>query len=255
MNYFFDLVFTENIKIYKRPRSWVLIGLLVVMNLLVAMAMRFIFFDTNFTFWDHLNISTYILFVLNFLCIIIAGDLVSSEFSSGTIKLVLIRPATRLKILLAKYVAVLLFIVLVVCVHLFTSVLFGGAFFFSTILTLDPAFIVRIILNYGFGFIEIVVVCTFVMMISIVTRSSTFSISMSIFLLMSIPLLLELLSHYHIEAGKYILFANTNLAQYFYGRPLFEGMTVYFSLVNLTIHMTVFFIVSIFTFSKRDVNV
>lgn len=255
MHYFFDLVFNEHVKIFKRPRAWVLLGLLVAMNLCIAMAMRFIFFDTHFTFWDHLNISTFILFVLNFLCIIIAGDIVSSEFSSGTIKLVFIRPASRLKILLAKYVSVLIFIVLVVSVHLLTSVMFGSLFFFSSIMTLDPPFIMNIILRYGFGFIEIIVVCSLAMTLSVVTRSSVFSVSVPIFLLLSVTLLLELLAHYQIEMGKYILFANTNLTQHFLGRPIFEGMTLPFSVVNITIHMFAFFIVSIVIFSRKDVNV
>ncbi|OIJ17614.1 hypothetical protein BKP37_03770 [Anaerobacillus alkalilacustris] len=254
MNYFFDLVFNENVKIYKRPRAWVLISLLVTMNLFIAMVMRFIFFDTDFTFWDHLNISTFVIFVLNFLCIIIAGDIVSSEFSSGTIKLLLIRPASRIKILLAKFISVLLFIVLVVVVHLLTSVMFGGIFFFNSIFVLEPPFILNIILRYGFGFIEIVVVCSMAMMLSVVTRSSVFSVSVPIFLVMSVTLLLELLAHYQIQMGKYILFANTNLTQHFLGRPLFEGMTLPFSVLNITIHMIVFFILSTVVFSRRDVN-
>ncbi|WP_096200301.1 ABC transporter permease [Bacillus sp. FJAT-45350] len=255
MNYFFNLVFNENVKIYKRPRAWVLLGLLVVMNLFIAMVMRYIFFDTNFTFWDHVNTSTFIIFVLNFISIIIAGDIVSSEFSSGTIKLVLIRPASRLKIILSKYVAVLLFSVLVVSIHLLSTLIFGGIFFFNSVLVLDPPFIINIILKYGFGFIEMIVISSFAMMLSVVTRSSVFSVSVPIFLLMSVTLVIELLVHYNIHIGKYILFANTNLTQYFLGIPKFEGMTLQFSIMIIVIHMVVFFIVSFVSFSKRDVNV
>ncbi|OIJ19189.1 hypothetical protein BKP45_13580 [Anaerobacillus alkalidiazotrophicus] len=255
MKYFLDLVFNENVKIYKRPRAWVLLSLIVAMNLFIAMVMKYIFSDTLFTFWDHLTVSTFVIFVLNFLCIIIAGDIVSSEFSTGTIKLILIRPASRLKILLTKYVSVLLFIVVVVSVHLLSSMIFGGIFFFNSIVALDPSLIMNIILRYGFGFIEIVVVCSLAMMLSVVTRSSVFSVSIPIFLLMSITLLLELLAHYQIQVGKYILLANTNLTQHFLGRPLFEGMTLPFSVMNITVHMIVFFIVSTAIFSRRDVNI
>ena len=41
--------------------------------------------------------------------VIIAGDMVAGEFTRGTIKLLLIRPASRSKILLSKYVTTLLF--------------------------------------------------------------------------------------------------------------------------------------------------
>ncbi|MCT8139264.1 ABC transporter permease [Anaerobacillus sp. CMMVII] len=174
MNYFFDLVYNEQVKIYKRPRGLVLLGLLIFINLTVAVVMRYIFADTNFTFWDHLNISTYLIFVLNFFCIIIAGDIVSSEYSSGTIKLLLIRPANRIKILLAKYVAVIIFAVLVVSIHLASSVIFGSLFFYSSIFVLDSSFIANILANYLFGFFEIVAIGTFAMMLSVITRSSVF---------------------------------------------------------------------------------
>jgi len=255
MNYFFDLVFNENVKIYKRPRGMILLGLLILMNLFIAIVMKYIFSDTNFTLSDHLNISTYLIFVLNFICIIIAGDIVSSEFSSGTIKLLLIRPAKRIKILLAKYVAVIMFIVLVVTIHLLTSIIFGSIFFYSSLLSFDGSLILTIMLNYIFGFMEIVIVCSFAIMLSVVTRSSVFSVSVPIFIIMSFKLILEVMSHYNVQEGKYLLFANSNLSQYFSGRPLFDGMTLNFSLLNITIHMVIFFALATVIFSRRDINV
>lgn len=255
MNYFFDLVFNENVKIYKRPRGLILLGLLILMNLFAAIVMKYIFSDTNFTLSDHLNISTYLIFVLNFICIIIAGDIVSSEFSSGTIKLLLIRPANRLKILLAKYVAVIMFVGLVVIIHLMTSIIFGSIFFYSYSLTFDSSLILTILLNYIFGFIEIVIISSFAMLLSVVTRSSVFSVSVPIFLIMSFKLVLEVMSHYNVQQGKYFLFANSNLSQHFFGKPIFEGMTLGFSLVNITIHMATFFVISAVIFSRRDINV
>jgi ABC-2 type transport system permease protein len=255
MSYFFDLVLNEKIKIYKRPRGLILLALVVVMNLCAAVIMKYIFNDTNFTFWDHLNISTYLIFVLNFICLIIAGDIVSSEFSTGTIKMLLIRPANRLKILFAKYVAVILFVAVVIIVHLVTSIIFGAAFFYSNILILEGSIQLKIIANYLFGFIEVVIICSFAMMLSVVTRSSVFSVSVPIFLIMSFKLILELMSHYNVQQGKYFLFANSNLSQHFFGQTVFEGMTLNFSLVNIALHMLFFFTISAIIIFKRDVNV
>ncbi|RXJ00649.1 hypothetical protein DS745_11345 [Anaerobacillus alkaliphilus] len=255
MRYFADLVINENVKLYKRPRGLVLLTLLILMNFAVAIVMKFIFTDTNFTFWDHLNVSTFLIFVLNFVCIIIAGDIVSSEYSQGTIKLLLIRPANRLKILVAKYVAVILFVLLVIFVHLLTTIMFGSILFYSSILELDVEFLGKITANYFFGFIELIIIASFAMMLSVVTRSSVFSVSVPIFLLMSVTLLLEVMSHYNIHHGKYLVFANTNLSQHVVGRPLFEGMTMNFSLLNIGVHMIFFFALSALLFSKRDVKV
>lgn len=255
MKYFMDLVINENVKLYKRPRGLVLLCLLITMNFLVALVMKYIFTGTNFTFWDLLNVSTYLIFVLNFICIIVAGDIVSSEYSQGTIKMLLIRPASRLKVLMAKYVAVILFVFLVVFVHLLSTIIFGSTLFYSSIMILDDSFILRIITNYFFGCIELVIIASFAMMLSVLTKSSVFSVSVPIFLLMSVTLLLEVMSHYNIHQGKYLLFANTNLAQHVFGRPLFEEMTLTFSLLNIGIHMILFFVLAATFFMKRDVNV
>lgn len=255
MNYFYNLVYNENVKIYKQFKTWGLLALLGLMNLFVVAAMKYIFNDTNFTFWDYVNASTFTIFVLNFICIIIAGDIVSNEFSAGTIKLLLIRPASRLKILAAKYAAVLLFIILVITLHLLLTLLFGGIFFFDSVAEIDDVIARVMILKYLFGLIEIIIVCTFAMMLSTVTRSSVFSVSVPIFLLMAGMLLIELLDHYNVQYGKYLLFANANLSQYFVGIPKFEGMTLSFSVINIVIHMFVFFLLSYVSFVKRDVDV
>ena len=55
--------------------------------------------------WDGINGSASMVLVITVFTIIIAGDILAGEFSSGTIKLLLIRPANRLKILIAKYIS------------------------------------------------------------------------------------------------------------------------------------------------------
>lgn len=54
--------------------------------------------------------STYIIYVniAIILCIIIGGGIVSSEYSTGTVRLLMIRPVSRWKILLSKLVSVLM---------------------------------------------------------------------------------------------------------------------------------------------------
>lgn len=136
-----------------------------------------------------------------------------------------------------------------------TSIIFGSIFFYSGSLTFDSSLILTILFNYIFGFIEIVIISSLAMMLSVVTRSSVFSVSVPIFLLMSFKLILEVMSHYNIQQGKYFLFANSNLSQHFFGRTIFEGMTLSFLLINITIHMVIFFALSAVIFSRRDINV
>ncbi|MBE3554796.1 MAG: ABC transporter permease, partial [Thermicanus sp.] len=52
---------------------------------------------------------------------------------------------------------------------------------------------------------------------------------------------------------KYILFANTDLRQYFDGTPLVEGMTLSFSITVLLAYFLIFNLLSWILFMKRDV--
>ncbi|MEW8987770.1 MAG: ABC transporter permease, partial [Bacillus sp. (in: firmicutes)] len=56
------------------------------------------------------------------------------------------------------------------------------------------------------------------------------------------------------EWAKYILFANTNLMQYFEGRPMIEGMSLSFSVVMLFLYFCLFIGLAYYVFKKRDIT-
>ncbi|MBO1513208.1 ABC transporter permease [Metabacillus bambusae] len=251
---YLHLIKNEHMKLFKRPRIWILIGLMVFMNIIVSIFFKFLFKGTEFTFWDYIQVSSYLLIVIQLMCIIIAGDIVSSEFEKGTIKFLFTRPVKRVKILLSKYITVLYIIILLVSLQLFMSSILGIVFYSGTLLTLDQKVLIGLA-SYLFNLIEIVVMSTIAFSFSTITRSSVFSIAVPVFLLFTSSAIITLLDHYHYQAGKYLLFANTNIMPYFFGQPLFEGMTLTFSLINIILHLVVFFFFSILSFTKRDVHV
>ena len=55
--------------------------------------------------------SKYLMIMVSIFTIIVAGGIVAGEFSTGTIKLLLIRPINRTKILVSKYLATLLLLI------------------------------------------------------------------------------------------------------------------------------------------------
>ena len=255
MNNYLRLIMNENIKIFKRTTIWILIGLLVLTNLLVSLVMNYIFQDTLFTFWDFLLFSTYLVIGIQLICIIVAGDIVSSEFSLGTIKLLLIRPVSRVKILFSKYAAVVFVAFFVSIIHFISSTIFGFLFFHQTVLVEESQMIINTLLRYTFGFLETIIICTMAFMFSTVTRSSIFSIAFSIILLLVSGAVITLLSHYGVETGKYLLFANTDLTQHFIRSPIFESTTLLVSILNSTVHMLIFYVISTLFFIKRDILV
>ena len=195
--------------------------------------------------------------------IVVAAGIVASEFSWGTIKLLLIRPVSRSKILLSKYITTILFALLLITLLFGLSFIFGSLLFgFSGIeqsnlvyqnnQVVEQNMITYIISLYGFNSIDLFMMLTFAFMISTVFRSSSLAIGISIFLMFTGPQLVQLLSNY--EWVKYVLFANTNLQQYTNGIPIVEGMTMAFSISMLIIYFVIFIGVSWITFEKRDVT-
>ena len=59
----------------------------------------------------------------------IAGTIVSEEFNKGTIKLLLVKPYSRKKILLSKFITVLVMIVFAIVTILAMEVIVGGLMF------------------------------------------------------------------------------------------------------------------------------
>ncbi|MET3208244.1 UNVERIFIED_CONTAM: ABC-2 type transport system permease protein [Paenibacillus sp. PvR008] len=127
---------------------------------------------------------------ISLLALIVAGDIVASEFSAGTIKFLLTRSATRTKIYFAKYISILLFGLFLVLLTFLAAVFFGGLMFgfngigdsylFVKDQTIQKANMIQALLG---GFLLnipfMVLVLTFAFMISAAFRSVTFSIVFS----------------------------------------------------------------------------
>ncbi len=195
--------------------------------------------------------------------IIVAGGSVAGEFSSGTIKLLLIRPVSRAKVLLSKYIATLLYALLLILLLFVTTFALGGIFFgfsglenpilyYANGQVLERSAIEMTWINFGFGAVEMIIWVTLAFMISSVFRNSALSIGLSIFILfISMPVMQFLLKY---SWAKYLIFPNTDLSVYFSGAPLIEGMTLGFSIIVLLVYFLLFHALSFFVFKKRDVG-
>ena len=84
-------------------------------------------------------------FHIPFLITLVAGDIVSSEATSGTVRLLLIRPPSRSKIITAKYVASLFYTTAIVLFLAFMCISLGLALFGSGDLIMNYAARFRIV--------------------------------------------------------------------------------------------------------------
>lgn len=314
MSHFFRLIHNENIKIYKRTGTWIMIGILVLMVAFVGFFTKFVLDSGSNadwkaqlraeneqleaslesapmleqqkrllkerialneyriehdvapierdTLWGYMVDTTTFTGIAALFTIVIAAGIVASEFSWGTIKLLLIRPVSRTKILLAKYTSTLLFALLMLILLFSSSFLVGIVFFgfsgtetpylsFSNGRVVEQNMVTHIIELFAFRSINLIMMVTLAFMISTVFRSSSLAIGISLFLMFTGPQIVQFLSQY--GWVKYILFANTDLQQYTTGTPIVEGMTMTFSIVMLLIYFGLFAFLSLFTFNKRDI--
>lgn len=217
----------------------------------------------NGTMWDGINDCADLIILITLFTVIVAGDSLAGEFSSGTIKLLLIRPASRLKILLSKYISMLLFGILLLIILFAVSVLVNGLIYkFDHInlplLDINAAgqvvelnMVANLWKTYALNAVSTIMFVTIAFMISSAFRSSALAIGLCIFSLFGGAILSEILQPY--SWSKYILFPNLNLGQYLTGRPYQDDMTLTFSIVLLAIYFVVFNLVSWQVFTRRDV--
>ncbi|WP_257347011.1 ABC transporter permease [Pseudalkalibacillus decolorationis] len=252
------LIRNEHIKIFSKRSNRILFLSFGILCLLLALIMKNLLSSSgnNESFIDYLLFSTNFLFLIQFFLIIIAGSIVSNEYDWGTVKLLLIRPARRSKILLAKYITVLLIGFCLLLIYLILALLFGMLLFGFFDLASDFEMINKLPLIYLNSLVEVGVMATLAFSISTVFRSSVLATGIAISLVLTGRTFVEVLAHYKIDWGRYILFANTDLTQFTIGnRPLFEGMALPFSIIILCGYMLVFLVSAWFVFCRRDVTV
>lgn len=306
------LVRNENMKMYRRISSWILIAVLILLTVGVGLLLRYdsssenneqwrnklaseskeiqevlqkeqnipqfqktqlekdlkIYqyrLDHNFgpSLWNGVKATSSLMSFVTLSAVVIAGGIVASEYNWGTIKLLLIRPQNRTKILLSKYVATMGYALLMIIILLSTSFITNGLLFgFQEIeqpylyvaqngTVQEGNMLVNILQTYGLSSVEMIMVATFAFMMSVVFRSGALAIGLSLFIMFISQPLIQFLSKFNWV--KYYLFANTNLSMYLEGTPLIPGMTLTFSLIVLSGYFLVFIFISWFVFKKRDV--
>ncbi|RAK18386.1 ABC-2 type transport system permease protein [Anoxybacillus vitaminiphilus] len=202
---------------------------------------------------------------------VIAADLVSSEASGGTIKLLLTRPVKRWKILLSKYIAMILsvsFILLSLGAlsYLISGVVFGFSGWTLPLLTgfsvhgeeLDTANVHLIsqwkylLMEFGLVWFVSLVVGTLTFMLSVLMRSTAAVMGIMLAALISGAILSTMVSSW--ESAKYLFMVNLRLTDYVSGMaPPINGMTLGFSMTVLAVWGLAALIISFIVFTKRDV--
>lgn|GEM_PF-86798 len=218
----------------------------------------------DLTLWSYVDNSAALILLITLLTVIVAADMIAAEFSWGTIKLLLVGPASRTKVMLSKYISTMIFalMLLLIC---FAAAFAAGALLegFGGInlphLTIgadgavhEGSMISHSLRVYGLSIVSLLMYVTMAFMISAAFRSSSMAIAFSLLFMLLGNTLTMLLSGY--SWVKYLLFPNIDLSQYMEGsQPLRPEMTLGFSIGMLAAYYVVFQLVAWLLFTRRDV--
>lgn len=219
--------------------------------------------NATYNVWDFMTDAVSFISFVALFTIIIAAGIIANEFSWGTIKLLLIRPINRVKILLSKYITVLLFALFMISILFVSSFLFGSIFFgfegtqpylaYVNGEIVERNIIIQLLIEYGLESVGLLMFTTLAFMISAAFRNSSLAIGLAIFFLLSGNIITGIIGTYY-DWAKYLIFANINLSQYINGSSLIDGMTMTFSVIMLAIYFFIFMVIAFVAFVKRDVS-
>ena len=201
----------------------------------------------------------------------VASDLVSSERSTGTIKMLLTRPVRRWRILLSKWVTLILYVSLIVVATVALAYLISGlAFGYEG--WGEPVFVgfepqgsdielgavhavtrgAYLLMEMGLVWFSAAVVATIALMVSVLLRSTAASLVTMMAAVISGMILSNMASSWH--SAKYLFNVNLDLTVYLQGTPPpIEGMTLGFSLAVLGVWGAAALAAAFAVFTKQDI--
>lgn len=206
------------------------------------------------------NVS-FLLSLAGIFTMVVAASIVSNEFSTGTIKMLLTRPVARWKILLSKLVTSILFGIALFAISSLIGVIISYILFDtnSTVqVIMVEGQIVENVVEYTtantvlYGFLSTLMTVFFAFMLGSIFGSSTLAVSLALGIMFFGSTLSMFLAQY--DFAKYIWFVN-NLSQYAKGAmPIIEDLTFGFSLTVNIVYAVIFLGISFLYFTRRDVT-
>ncbi|WP_411345525.1 ABC transporter permease [Paenibacillus sp. WLX1005] len=261
MTDFVQLIWNEILKIVLRVSNWVMLILLVALSPALLLLLKFGDYPGSALMALEQSFAMFFLVVLFML--IVASESVASEFTTGTIKLLLIRPWQRWKILSSKFLAVTVFLLVLTLIFTLINLIVSYVLFPAQIAGVPDgelsSYENNLLLLIVYSFIRALILATFAFMLSALFRSSALAITLSMLLYFSGTITNGLLrlalkpDDYWIV--KYLLFTNLDLTQYFSEPTGSFGVTsLGWSLFILAVYFVLFLLISWLSFAKRDVR-
>jgi len=202
---------------------------------------------------------------------VLASDIVSSEHSTGTIKLLLTRPVARWRVLMSKLITLILFTSLIVLAtgvlsYLISGFVFGFRGWTVPVLTgflLNGADVdfshvhivpqwLYLFMEFGLAWFSCLAVACLSLMVSVIVRSTAAGMGIMLAALIAGTILSNMVSTW--ESAKYLFMVNLETVDYLTGTPPpIPGQTLPFSLTVLAVWALAGLAVAFTVFTRKDV--
>jgi ABC-2 type transport system permease protein len=270
----------ELFKIFKKPRTYIAFAAIAAIIFLVQLAfyldgekyMSFVMasVESSFTLEGNLMNGYFIFFVIlqtllvhvPLLISLVAGDMIAGEANMGTLRLLASKPVSRTGIVLSKFMATCIYVLLLLSFMALLG-LFGSMLLFGTsdlmvfksdkLLLIDRADVLwRYAAAYGFAGLAMLTVAALAFLFSVFAENSIGPIiaAMSVIILFTILTTMDIP---FFNAMKPWLFTNHMLNwKGFFDRSVDKG-EVLKSALFLIGHIVFFVSLSIYVFTKKDI--
>lgn len=211
--------------------------------------------------------SEYGLFII-VMVIMIAGTIVSEEFNKGTIKLLLVKPYSRNKILLAKFITMIIMIAFSIVAVVGMELIVGGIIFGFDSLSVpvleynfntNTLETINIFVYLGINLVTqlpiIILLATLAFAFSTIFTNSAVAIALPLLGYMGTEVINLLVVQYNVTFMKYFVTPNWDFSQYLFGNlPMMEGMTAGFSASVCAIYFLIMIIITFIVFKKKNIK-
>jgi len=220
-------------------------------------------YTTSWSYLGDYGIALKSLITL-FVVIVCAGN-ISSEFSDGTIKQLLIRPHRRWKILLSKYIALLIYsafliVVLAAVSYLVSITFFGVGAFNEKIYSIDLTVVsggVYFVKNLLYYLPGLIMVLTLAFMLSTLFKNQAIAVGIGVFVLFfssTAGLIIVSLTEKYAWT-KALIFPHLDQTVFILQDKILNNITMPMSLGILGVYYLIFMFITFFFFQKRDISI
>ncbi|WP_144508866.1 ABC transporter permease [Bacillus mycoides] len=255
-----NLIKNELMKIFVKKNVYVFLTVLLTLQVATAFIIKS-WLPAAERFSSYVTFTQFNFTIIAMLVTIFSISLmvksIADEFQQGTIKQLLIRPKTRVAILLSKYFAMLITVVMFIAAALLVSMLVGGIRFGWTADDFTLAILFKIVL---YEFVPIFFYITLALMLASIITTTILPVTITLFMFLLQSHIVNIATSMLKKYSDIVVLNHLSLRN-LDANPLIgddmnllsEHFTLTASFLYVAVHLLVMLVIASVVFKKRDI--